>query len=351
MRDICEQVFELLKDKQEMVLATILDKSGSAPREEGTKMLIKRDFSIVGTIGGGLLEALTVKVSAHVFDTREFVIKAFTLSNKDASTIGMACGGNVEVLLEYINPFDTTVVKIYEKANELRKSGTDFVMITKISEENPYISGNDKWICTETGFYGMEDDEIQMITKFIREDFNMIKIKVFREKSRYVIEPFFNFERVYLIGAGHVAQKIADLTKNLGFYTVVVDDRDEFANKDRFHMADEVKVIPSFGNLSNYMTFHHNSYIVIVTRGHSYDKEVLAQMLKTDAKYIGMIGSKSKRDYAYNELRNEGFTSKDLERVHCPIGVNIYAQTPEEIAISVAAELIKARREPLNEEK
>lgn len=351
MKDICEQVFELLKEKQAFVMATILTKSGSAPREEGTKMLIKRDFSIIGTIGGGILEALTMKLSSSVFDTKEYVIKDFALSNKDASSIGMVCGGDVTVLLEYIDPLDKNVVKIYEKARELKKNGTRFVMITKLSEKNPYLSGRDKWICTETGFYGIEGNEIQFITKSIREDFNTIKIKLLKEKERYLIEPFFNFESVYIIGAGHVAQKIADLTKNLGFYTVVVDDREEFANKERFELADEVKVIPFFHNLSNQMTINHNSYIVIVTRGHSYDKEVLAQMLKTDAKYIGMIGSRSKRDHTYTELLKEGFTSKDIERVYCPIGIAIYAQTPEEIAISITAELIKVRRGPTNEKE
>ncbi|TCO71826.1 XdhC family aldehyde oxidoreductase maturation factor [Marinisporobacter balticus] len=351
MKDICEQVMDLLKDKQEIVMATILNKSGSAPRDEGTKMLIKKDFSIMGTIGGGLLEAMAMKLSASVFNSREFVIEDFILSNKDAGAIGMACGGDVEVLLEYIDPFDKNMVKIYEKANELRKNGIDFVMITKISEKNGYISGRDKWICTETAFYGVEDNEIQRITKSIREDFNDIKIKLVHGKERYLIEPFYNFERVCIIGAGHVAQKIADLTKNLGFYTIVVDDREEFANTKRFQTAQEVRVIPSFDNLTNIIEINHNSYIVIVTRGHSYDKEVLAQMLKTDAKYIGMIGSHTKRDHTYHELLQEGFARKDIERVHCPIGIKIYAQTPEEIAISIVAELIKVRRLPTNEKK
>lgn len=351
MKDICVQAFELLMENQAFVIATILSKSGSAPREEGTKMLIRKDFSILGTIGGGILEALTIKLSSSVFDTREYVIKDFALSNKDASSIGMVCGGDVTVLLEYMDPSDANVVKIYEKAKELRKKGTDFVMLTKISEENPYLTGSDKWICTETGFYGIEDSEVQFITKSIREEFNHIKIKLVHEKERYVIEPFFNFERVCIIGAGHVAQKIAELTKNLGFYTVVMDDREEFANKERFETADEVKVIPSFQKLTNYITINHNSYIVIVTRGHSYDKDVLAQALKTEAKYIGMIGSQSKRDHTYSELLKEGFATTDIERVYCPIGVDIYAQTPEEIAISITAELIKVRRGPANEKK
>lgn len=342
MKDICEQTLDLLKDKQEIVMATIIEKSGSAPREEGTKMLIKRDLFIIGTVGGGLLEAMTMKLSNSVFNTKEYMIKDFVLSNKDASSLGMVCGGEVKMLLEYINPLDTDIIKIYEKVNELKNNGTKFVLITKLSENNAYITG--KWICTKTDFYGKVDIEIQKIISSIQEDFNNIKTKLYYDKEKYLIEPFLSYERVCIIGAGHVAQQIADLTKNLGFYTVVVDDREEFANTKIFQLADEVKVIPAFRDLTNNIVINNNTYIIIVTRGHSYDKEVLAQMLKTEAKYIGMIGSRTKRDYTYNSLLQEGFTTKDIERVYCPIGVEISAQTPEEIAISIVAELIKIRR-------
>lgn len=351
MKDISEQIIELLRENQAFVIATILNKSGSAPREEGTKMLIKKDFSIIGTIGGGILEALTIKLSSSVFDNKEYVIKDFALSNQDAASIGMVCGGDVTVLLEYVDPSDETMIKIYEKAGELSKNGIDFVMLTKLSEKNPYLSGRDKWICTETGFYGFEEDEVLFITKSIREEFNHIKIKLVHEKERYVIEPFLHFEKVCIIGAGHIALKIAELTKNLGFYTVVVDDREEFANTERFQTADEVKVIPSYHNLSSHLRINQNSYIVIVTRGHSYDKEVLAQALRTNAKYIGMIGSRTKKEHTYQQLLKEGFSPKDLERVYCPIGLEINAQTPEEIAISIMAELIKVRRGNTNEKK
>lgn len=349
MDDIYQKMIDLLNDKQDFVVATILSKSGSAPREAGTKMIVKRDFTIIGSIGGGMLEAMVTKLSSGVFSSREFVIKDFILFNKEGSSIDMVCGGGVQVLLEYADPYDTDMVKIYQKAGELKKRGTEFVMITKVSEKNPFITGQNKWISTETAFYGMEDHEVQRITASIREDFKHFSIKLQEEKERYLLEPFFTFERVCIIGAGHVAQKIANLAKELGFYTVIVDDRKEFANKKRFKTADEVKVFSSFDNLSNKIIINHDTYIVIVTRGHIYDKEVLAQMLKTDARYIGMIGSLSKRDYTYQELLQEGFSAEDIKRVYCPIGVKIHAQTPEEIAVSIAAELIRVRRGSANE--
>lgn len=352
MKDIYELINEQIEKKESFVLSTILRKAGSAPREEGTKMLIRKDFSIGGTIGGGISEAMTIKLAAKVFDDTQYIIENFVMSNKDAAGLGMVCGGDISVLLEYVDCSDSQMVDIYKKAIELKHCGTDFVMITKLSGDSGSIKGSDKWICTETGFYGIENEEIWGTIKNIRENFKETKIKeVFIGKEKYIIEPFFNVESVHIFGAGHVAQKIADITKMLGFYTIVMDDREEFANRERFETADEVRVVQSFNNLENYDIINGSSYIVIVTRGHAYDKDVLAHALRTDAKYIGMIGSRSKREHVYNNLLSEGFTSEDLERVHCPIGLNIYAQTPEEIAVSIAAELIKVKRGPKNEKR
>jgi len=344
MNDIYNQLYDLIIDGKPSVLATILDKSGSAPREKGTQMLIKKDFSIIGTVGGGIQEALTIKSAANVFETGEFAIKNFSLTNKDASSVGMICGGNVKILLEYIDPMDLKAIEIYSKIRELRKKRIDFAVITKLSENNPFSKGKDKWICTETGFYGSEDENVQRIARKIREDFDNLKVDFFDGNDRYLVTPFYNNERICIIGAGHVALQVADFMKKLDFYTIVLDDREEFANRNRFPDVKEIKIVPSFQNINQKVGIDHSTYVVILTRGHSYDKDVLAQMLRTKAKYIGMIGSKSKRDHTYSQLLNEGFTQEDIERVYSPIGIDIKAQTPEEIAISIVAEIIKVKR-------
>ncbi|CAB1245940.1 XdhC family aldehyde oxidoreductase maturation factor [Clostridium sp. MT-14] len=346
MKDIYEVMNDLLCSREDFVLATILEKSGSAPREQGTKMIIKRDLSIEGTIGGGILEAMAIKMSADIFKNKRFVIREFTLSNEGASAIGAACGGSLKLLLEYINPDDEAMNFIYKKSFELKNKGDNFVFITRLDEKENYVTGIDKWICTETGFYGQENDMTQKILRKVRKNFKNIHFHNVREDDRlYLVEPVLNSESVYIMGAGHVSQKIAVVAKMLNFKTIVLDDREEFANRENFKTADEVKVIQSFEDISHCVKIDNRSYIIIVTRGHGYDKEVLAQVLKTDAKYIGMIGSKTKRDFVYKRLMDEGYTAEDLKRVHCPIGISIGAQTPEEIAVSITAEMIKVRRE------
>ena len=163
------------------------------------------------------------------------------------------------------------------------------------------------------------------------------------EGERFFIEPLSSEGTVYIFGAGHIGQKLAQLTKFVGFRTVVLDDREEFANRELLGSADRIVVLSSFDDAMRDLTIDEESYLVIVTRGHVHDKTVLGQALRTRAGYIGMIGSRKKRDATYEVLAREGFTTQDFARVHSPIGLSIGAETPEEIAVSIVAELIQAR--------
>lgn len=155
------------------------------------------------------------------------------------------------------------------------------------------------------------------------------------------VEPLAFPGTVHFVGAGHVALAAAHLARFAGFATVIMDDRADFASEKRFPQASTVKVLEDFNRC--FGELGADDYVVIVTRGHLYDRDVLAQALRTDAGYIGMIGSRRKRDTIYTSLLDEGFLPTDLERVHCPIGMAIEAETPEEIGVSIIAELIQVR--------
>jgi xanthine dehydrogenase accessory factor len=147
----------------------------------------------------------------------------------------------------------------------------------------------------------------------------------------------------FIFGAGHVGQALEPILRYVGFVTKVIDDRPDFSSRERFPDADEVMVIDSFLDAYRGMETDENSYIIIVTRGHSGDYDVLKQTLKRTTAYIGMIGSRSKVAEVYRMLREDGFAQEELDRVYSPIGTNIFAETPEEIAISIAGEMIKVR--------
>ncbi|MBC3887193.1 molybdenum dehydrogenase [Acetobacterium paludosum] len=345
MNDVLLSVKRILDDNECLVLATILEKSAAAPRSEGTKMIIKQDLTIEGSIGGGLIEAMIIKSAAKVFKEKKFRVENFLLSSKEVVSLGTAGGGNLKILLEYVNYRDRIFEDFYGELISYREKKTDFVIITKIPEAGG--ESLEKWICTETALFGSESEELLSLIKDIRENFSTMKYReAYLQDETYFVELFFTNENVLIIGAGHIGKVLADFCKILGFYVVVVDDREEFANIQRFKTADEVIVIDSFERVIDQVKIDQHSFVVIVTRGHVYDKDVLAQMLSTDAQYIGMIGSRSKRNQAYQSLLEEGFTYKDLERVYSPIGLPIHGETPEELAVSIAAEMIQVRRAP-----
>ncbi len=147
----------------------------------------------------------------------------------------------------------------------------------------------------------------------------------------------------YIFGAGHVGEALEPILRYVDFATVVIDDRPDYANRDKFPEATEVKVIDSFKEPFEELALDDDSYIVIVTRGHLGDKDVVEKAIHQPNSYIGMIGSKKKTQLLYSMLEEEGCDMKKLAEVYTPIGESILAETPEEIAISISAEMIKVR--------
>jgi xanthine dehydrogenase accessory factor len=344
MTKLMRTVNHLLEEGEDLVLATIVSHTGSTPRSVGTKMVVRRNGTIVGTIGGGLVEAEILKLAPEVFEKARAQVKTIELMGATAATTDqMICGGRLMIMLEYLAAHPQTIREIQDLIAVLQKgrkgylikslqfgseAGRGDIFIIRDGEivfGHSFLSGS--WLRD----FAPEADKIR--TPFIME----------AENERFFIEPTFVPGTVFLFGAGHVSQQAAEIAALVRFRTVVLDDREEFANTERFPKADEVIVLPSFERAFAGLEIDSDSYIVIVTRGHLYDKTVLERALRTKAGYIGMIGSRRKRDILYQTLLSEGFTQEDIDRVHCPIGLNIGGETPEEIAVSIVAELIKAR--------
>jgi xanthine dehydrogenase accessory factor len=165
-------------------------------------------------------------------------------------------------------------------------------------------------------------------------------------RMEVLLEPVLSEPTVYVFGAGHVSLEIAPLAKRVQFKVVVIDDREMFANRERFPDADEI-FVSEFERCFDRLSLDETSFVVIVTRGHLYDGFVLEQAVKTPARYIGMIGSRKKIHILYQHLMEKGIPKETLKRVHAPIGLEIHSETPEEIAVSIVAQLIQVRGEPL----
>jgi xanthine dehydrogenase accessory factor len=308
------KIRDLLNAGSGLVVITVLDKLGSSSKEEGTKMLVKEDLTRSGSIGGGMLDAMAVMLAAEAFKDKCFVIKKM----------------GPLVAAEYIGPEDQNDLKYFNEISGFIDQKKNLVAVTRLLRKGQ--------ISREMLF---EEDYFRLDRNFSKDLFRLEE----RSDELAVYCPLFSIDKVYILGAGYIGQKLAQLTSMMGFSTVVLDERSEFANKVRFPDADDIIVLDSFRNLSRYISIDKNSYIIIATRGHVDDTEVLGEVLRSGARYIGMLGSRKKRDEAYNELTKKGFSAAELEVVHCPIGLNINAVTPEDITISIAAELVMVRRE------
>ncbi len=340
--DIYKNMVALLRARESFVLATILGRSGSAPRDVGSRMIIRTDGSIIGSIGGGILEATVQKLARELFTSRKTLVRTFTLDREDAASSGMICGGNVELLLHYEDASRADRLALYEELQECLNSRKRAWLIVKLPAAGVSDGPLPTYVLRD-GSASLEVAGMPRLRELLVEVSATQPEMVAYEGTRLFIEPLSSEGTVYIFGAGHVGQKLAYLTSFVGFRTVVLDDREEFANRELLASADEIIVLKSFEEAVKALRIDKESYLVIVTRGHAHDKTVLEQALRTQAGYIGMIGSRKKRDATYEVLSQEGFGEEDFARVHSPIGLKLDAETPEEIAVSIVAELIQAR--------
>jgi xanthine dehydrogenase accessory factor len=252
--DLFEEIVRLRNAGLRAALATIVHTNGSIPSYESSRMLVREDGSIVGTIGGGCVEADVWAAAKDVMEKETPRKMVFNLNNDASYDSGLICGGTLEVFFEPILPQPT----------------------------------------------------------------------------------------VYLFGGGHISMALAKSADAAGFGVVVVDDRESFANRERFPMARQI--LASFEDAFQSLSPNASSYLVIVTRGHRDDMRVLAWAVRTSSRYVGMIGSKRKVLSVYQALEREGYRAEEFASVYAPIGLDIGALSPEEIAVSILAELIAVRR-------
>jgi len=337
-------IHPILERREELVLATVISKSGSAPCLAGSKMIVMKDGTSLGTIGGGVLEAEGQKRAVQVFTSGISQIFTFDLSGRDAASMSMICGGRVEVFLELIEA-DPINLEVFKALQDALESDEKCFTVSDLGTADGEIRRISRCLVHENNsFTGtFQHPESWLTTLGEHAHRSTYPVVTTLENRRFLVERCYTPSTVFILGAGHVSQQLAPLTGNVSFQTVVLDDREEFANTKRFPTADEVIVLDSFDNCLDGFDIGGDSYLVIVTRGHTHDKTVLEQALRTNAGYIGMLGSRKKMVDIRKALLADGFSEEKVNSIHCPIGVKIDAETTAEIAVSIVAELIQAR--------
>jgi len=346
---------EILQNGNSVLLSTIISQHGSSPRGTGARMAITSTRRQIGTIGGGRLEEGLHEKFPQLMEGQNSVILDFVLSEAEAANLEMICGGSISLLVDPIFSENAALVVMYEKIHQTimeQKYGWLFSYLPDQARQGSplkcFISPHQQiigsWI-PDVVFINEIPEEISFDGNLINLSEIDLKIPQILKsgETRIFIEPIGQHSTVLIVGAGHIAQKLAPLTSLVGFQTIVLDDREDFISDERFPAIDRRILLENFNHVFEGMNIDEQTFIVIVTRGHQFDKSVLYQALRTSASYVGMIGSRRKIKLTFEALVEDGVSEVELSKVHSPIGLNIGAETPEEIAVSIVAELIQER--------
>ncbi|HNW85787.1 MAG TPA: XdhC family protein [Candidatus Limiplasma sp.] len=374
MKKLIPVIVEELQACRNIALATVLQSKGSAPRGAGACQLLLQDGRSFGTVGGGVLErralnemqALLERVasqanapasgqtafsasdgSLRVADRALSSLQEYALTQNEVLSLGMVCGGNVVLLYQVFTPeqsrfFAALLSRLAIGGNlwlarELTESAVTRMIATGGTKPEQILAHGTRLpsdmppegLCRRKPIWYAEDGS---------------QPPTVASAQSWFVEPITLESHAYIFGGGHVAQCVAPLLAQLDFSPVVYDDRPEFADPGLFPTASRVVCAP-FPEAVKRLSVTTNDEIVIMTRGHVNDLTILTQALRTSAWYIGLIGSRSKIEHTKAMLLAEGFTDADFARVKTPIGLPIGAETPMEIAVSVAAEMIQCRAE------
>ncbi len=309
MLDFYQQLAKTLK-KSSVVLATVISTKGSTPREVGAKMFISANGKTVGTIGGGAGEAKVYQQALQVLQTGKKKFVEIDLSGAPQRETQGVCGGIMQVLLELWSGSES--LSLVNQIIDILISGRLGSIITPFNiDKKPYLL--------------LETEVIASL------------------HTTALIEPLLAPPTLLIVGAGHIALSLTEVAKIAGFQVIVQDERSEFATKKRFPEASRVLAEPII-SIQEILDQNTNLYVALVTRGYLQDLAVLRLLCKSQVKYIGMVGSNKRVNTVYKILQAEGYEPEFLHQIYAPIGLDIGALTPEEIAVSICAELIKVRR-------
>jgi xanthine dehydrogenase accessory factor len=343
-----------LNQKKDTVLATVTASSGATPRGEGARMLVGREGRLAGTVGGGAVELRSLKIAREAIRDRRSDIHHFYLTKNQIEDIGMICGGNATVHYLFLPGDDQALLALVQSARQAIAKRQPSWLITDISESdqlglalftapegaNPADPDFSVQGWTFTGY-----PENHECTSALRADPHLL---CQRGRSfslcghQFYVEELVVPGLVYIFGGGHVGQALAPVLARAHFAVVVLDDREEFTDPALFPGAYDVRIC-DLKDISKSVKIGPEDFVCIMTRGHSNDLDVEDQVLRTPARYIGVIGSRHKTRTIDKLLMERGHSKETLERAVSPIGLDIGGETPEEIAISIAAQMIAVR--------
>ena len=346
MREIYQKIPELIDAAQVGAYCTVVETKGSTPQKPGSKLLILPDLRNIGTLGGGCVEAEARRQAIGLMQGGVPRLLEFQLDSDYGWDDGLICGGNMKIFIDL--PKTRAESDMFTRLQALNAEKVPLVCATVVKSEQRGVDVGTKMLFATNGerigtlgdaaLEASVEDEIDTVLEKNRAG-------VFRAVNGTMsvfLEPLQPRPTLLIAGAGHVGQALCHLGNWLDFDVAIVDDRADFASKARLPEADEIIIGDIAGELRKY-PISHLTYVVIVTRGHQHDESALHSVVESDARYIGLIGSRRKIKLIFDDLREAGVSTENLRRVYAPIGLDIHSKTVPEIAVSIAAQLIQVR--------
>jgi xanthine dehydrogenase accessory factor len=355
MNLVFDEILTASQESSRAALATVVATEGTAPRKEGSKMLVIEDMTLTGAVTiGGCVDAQVIEASAQVIRSGVPQVLRLDLGEEDALEIGLTCAGGLRILVEPVSMAPGIAARI----KHLLNSGTPFALMTVIRSSLPAVQPSTKAILAPAGdLCGSLGDERldravsgvakELLSRGISRAVQLDHTFALVEASEHAaVEIFIDIAGdnpdLYIFGAGQVAVPMAKLASEVGFRVHVVDTRPLFANRERFPTASEVQVgFP--GEIARGYALTPYSFALVLTHTAAHDLPVLEVLLRSDIRYIGVLGSSRRAAVLAEKLREMGFTAGDITRLHMPVGLDIGAESAEQMAVAVVAELLMVR--------
>lgn len=350
MRNIYQEIPDRLSIDSQLVLATVTRTRGSTPQKSGSSALFAPNGLVAGTVGGGIVEGKIRKLADEAAFSKHSGHYHFNLSNDISKTEEAICGGQISVLVDANLRDSFSVFSQLKQSLSEKIPGVMITIVTNITDAT--VSVNRNWM---TEFNApplphetldrIKPEVIRLISEKNPSSFIEMEIgnKGEEQSALCFLQPFFPPDQLIIAGAGHIGRALAHLGNLLDFEVTVIDDRPEFANSGNIPDADHI-IVKDIGKAMDEIEKGDNTYIVIVTRGHKDDASALLPVIGSNLAYTGMIGSKNKISAMKTSFIERGLaTYAQWDKIHAPVGLAIKSQTVEEIAISIAAELVMVR--------
>jgi xanthine dehydrogenase accessory factor len=351
MEKVFDQIEKLGKTEKRIAMATLVATRGTSPKKEGAKMWVSEQGRILGAVTiGGCVDARVIEESEEALASFEPRFLSVAMGEEDAWEGGFTCAGTIQVMIEPLDLSDPDdrLMALYRLVRDETRSGRRIVVATHLE------NASSKLLVFEdgrtSGTLGDTALDLEASETALKLASNRTSGSVTLNTGSYTAEVFFETHgpapALIIFGAGPVSMSLANLAKEMGLACVVIDGRPRFATRERFPQADELLVgIPS--EIAGKLEYNSSTFVVLTAHDYKYDIPVLKTVLKTEASYIGLLGSRKRGRAILNFLKESGVEERTLERVRVPAGLDIGAQTAPEIALSILAEAlaVKASRQ------